>query len=216
MKADTHVYSIPSGDRRMRDVAAGVLAVPIVLAVIGLGTWTYISHQSEMASQAKADKAALRSELIVQSSPYATVMCDSEGWIVQSNLAAEMLLGWPHAELVGKSALDLLPEDDREHVTQEMNRSTIKMRSYDGNWVMLSKDTHTRVLHNDGNLLPVIVSVRVIKVFDEIQFIIGMRSESPAQQPIVPQKPVPLPELPTGNASLERAINQMAAEVRAK
>lgn len=216
MKADTHVYEIKSGDRNLRDRIATVLLLLVVCWASYVGYRNRVAQKAAEAAQAKADKEALRAELTITSSPYASLMTTDQGWIVQSNLAAELLLGYQHKEMIGKSALDFVPEDHLEKVTREMGNAVTKMKTYEGNWFLLDRDVHVSVVHKNGEQIKVVVSVRIIKFMDEIQFIVGMRADNPAQQPIPPQKPVPLPEIPRGNAAIDRAINQMALESRGK
>jgi PAS domain S-box-containing protein len=212
----TRHYEITSTDRRVRNTLAVVLGV----CLVGWGGYlAHLLHASQQAfslMQAKADKEALRAELTITSSPYANLMTTDHGVIVQSNLAAELLTGYQHSELIGKSAIDLLvPEKDRDQVTSDMHQSVSEMREYSGNWFVLQRESHVPILHKDGHEVQVIVSIRIIKFMGEIQFIVGMRAESPEEQPIQPQQQFPIPEIKRGvNTMLDRAMDQMAAEYK--
>lgn len=207
-------YTKSPADRHMRDRIAAVLLFVVVCWAFYVGHRNHVAQQVAEMAQRKADKEALRAELTITSSPYASLMTTDQGWIVQSNLAAEILLGVPHTDMIGKSAMDFVSEESRERVTRDMHNAVARMKTFEGNWFMLQRDLHVPVLNSGGEEIKVVVSIRIIKFMDEIQFIVGMRADNPAQQPIPSQKPVPLPELPRGNVAIDRAVNQMAMDAR--
>src|SRR5687767_6538408 len=98
------VYRVTSQERQLRTWASVVLVGLLLVVGFYLGRDLRRTQKIAAVAQEKADLEALRSELIVASSPYALLMCSEQGWIVKSNLAAEILVGWKHEDLIGRSA----------------------------------------------------------------------------------------------------------------
>ena len=216
MKAHTTEYTVSAYERKFRTYASRFGLV----VVIGLGAYLANSLHTKQtlidAAQANADRAALRLELIVMSSPEATIMCDQNGVIVQSNYAVELLLGWPKSELVGQRTSVLMPESDVKLHDAGMLKSLKQIRGYAGDSMMLSDDRKLTAVHRDGHRVSALTSIRVIKFMDEIQFIAVMRPAE-TSDPVIPSlQPVPLPNIPASNVAIERAIITLAdeAEIR--
>lgn len=200
------MYTVTSAEHKFRKYSS---RIGLVIA-IALGAYLAQSIHTKQklldAAQAKADKEALRTELIVMSSPEATIMCDQNGVIVQSNYATELLLGWPKTELVGQPTSVLIPEAYAKPHLAGMESSLKRIKEHSGNSMILSDDRKMMALRRDGVPVPAVVSVRVIKFMDEVQFIATMRSGDSGDPVIPPQQPVPLPAIPASNVAIERAM----------
>ncbi|PTL78935.1 PAS domain-containing sensor histidine kinase [Vitiosangium sp. GDMCC 1.1324] len=62
---------------------------------------------------------------MTSTSPNASVMVGTEGWILVWNEAAEKLFGWPRLEMLGASFQErVVPEDTREHFTSLLARAS--------------------------------------------------------------------------------------------
>lgn len=211
MKAATTEYTVTSHELTFRKYGSRVGLVVFVCLAAYLGNAIHTQQTMIDAAQAKADKEALRTELIVETSPEATIMCDQNGVVVQSNYATELMLGWSRSELKGQPATVLMPEAAKNPHRVGMDRSLEQIRGYEGNSMILSRDRKLLAINRDGNPVTVLVSIRVIKFMDEVQFIAVMRPDKP--EPVIPpHQPVPLPELPASNVAIERAISTLSDE----
>lgn len=206
MKAHTTEYTVTAAEHKIRRYSSRFgLAI-----AVGLGVYLAQSIHSKQTqvevAQEKADKEALRTELIVMSSPEATIMCDQNGVIVQSNYAAELMLGWPKEELIGQRSTALMPESAVRSHEIGMEKSLKQIKGYPGDWMILSGDKKITAINRAGQPVPALVSIRVIKFMGEVQFIAVMRPDESVSPVIPPQQPVPLPNIPASNVAIERAM----------
>lgn len=209
----TQTYTITSGERKFR--SWGALAAFVTMLTVGsLLAWNIHEKQEQIQlAQARADRESLRAALIVESSPSAIVMCDDHGKIVLSNFATESLLGWKKEELVGQYSTILVPKDDRVKHLIGISRAAATMRGFDGHFLMMLSDTQFKALHKSGELIPIVVEIRVIKFMGEVQFIVTMRSDA-EPLPIKQGTPVPLPEI-SDNVNIGRAMMQLQKDTAA-
>ena len=96
-------------------VGAFLLPLFAFIAIIGVN-----QHARRKAAEELRDEAELRAQgerlanLIIESSPSAFVVIDSNGRIVQVNAAVERMFGYPRNDLIGEMAEMLLPERLRD------------------------------------------------------------------------------------------------------
>lgn len=209
MNADT-IIRMSAREVRLRERLGIVLLALLAGAVATLGYNFKQSQRIALEAQMQADRQALRAELIVTSSPYATVVCDEQGRIILTNLAAQSLLGWDGSELKGQNSSVLIPPEFRDEHDRGMDEARAKIREYAGNWLLGRRNVPLHALRKDSTRVKVSASIRVIKYQGVVEFIVGMRptsaeSTAPQENPVLE----PLPELPTGNISLERAVSEM-------
>jgi PAS domain S-box-containing protein len=209
------------GEVRLRRWLAYTLFGCTLIGVVVLGTALHESQEAAHAAQIKADKQTLRTELVVASSPYALIMCNELGEIVLSNYAAEVLLGYGHRDLIGMPTTSLMPEDKRARHIVGMQRASARMKAYkEGDWVLILENAEFDALHKSGVLVPVTVSIRVIRFMGDVEFVVTMTprvEEADDKDGVTPETPlpvdeaVPLPEIGEGNLNIERAKSVWAA-----
>ncbi|MGN6605386.1 MAG: PAS domain-containing sensor histidine kinase [Jatrophihabitans sp.] len=129
------------------DISLSVLPTvdgsPVVIAVV-----------RDMTEQRQRDRAAARLAALVRSSDAAMLSATAQRRIDSWNPAAEVLLGYGPAEIVGHDALELVPDRLRDE-TQELYE-----RVRNGEGVTLF-DTARR--HRDGSEVPVAITVSAMR-----------------------------------------------------
>lgn len=157
----------------------------MVLAVLVLGYVASKTRDAELAATAARDLQARRAELIVQSSPVPTIMCGNKALVTVVNPAAEMLFGYTADELIGNSINMLIPEERRyDHQKLfEAARQKAKARVED-RYAMFREGLLSTGLHRSGERIPVVLSIRVIKYGDDIEFIANIRPILAADSPL--------------------------------
>lgn len=207
------------GEVRLRRWLAYTLFGCALAGVVVLGTALHEAQLEAHAAQVEADKQTLRTELVVASSPSALIMCDETGEVVLSNYAAEVLLGYGHQELIGLPTTSLMPEDKRARHIVGMQKASQRMKAYkEGDWVLILENAEFEALHKSGVLVPVTVSIRVIRFMGDVEFIVTMTPRVPESvddtplpaTPLPVEQAVPLPEL-GGNVNIQRAKTEWAS-----
>ena len=178
------------------------LAVIGVVLVIWLGTYfTGLQEDAEQASKER-DEQLLRAELIVISAPVAILMYDEDGRITACNPGVEHLLGWNHDDLCTDNIIKIIPVDERANYRYDMAASIKTARRRGENWIYRTTGVTAKALHKDGSLVDVIMSVRVIKYGNNVEFITSLR------EPVEPERrdefPVPEDDL---NFPAQRALD---------
>ncbi|MCX6032849.1 MAG: GAF domain-containing protein [Chloroflexi bacterium] len=120
-----------------------------------LGLLAAIGHQVGAAIEnarlfAETQQLKAFNESIVQGVAEAILIEDSRGILTFANPAAEKLLGYPRAELIGHPWIMVVPEDHREIVDRETARRP------EG----ITTQYEAALLRKDGCTVPVIVSAR--------------------------------------------------------
>lgn len=205
------IIRMSASEVRLRNRLSVVLLTAVSIGIAVLGYRLNKSQHAALNAQMLADRQLLRAELIVTSSPYATVVCDEQGKIILTNAAAQSLLGWDGKELVGQSSSVLIPPEFRDQHDKGMDSARAKILGHKGNWLLDRKNVPLHALRKDGTQVAVVASIRVIKYQSVVEFIFGMRQANdvePQKEPTLE----PLPELPSGNVSIERAISGLPAE----
>jgi len=156
------------------------------LAVSGVGLifWLglHLSGDQQAAREAAAarDQQLLRAELIIISAPVALVMCDDQGTITVCNPGSERLLGWNHSELIGQNVEVIIPTHLRKDHKRQMVIALKAALKREDNWIRRTVGLKTQALHKDGSEVDVIVSIRVIKYGDNVEFIASIRPQNEA------------------------------------
>lgn len=156
-------------------LSAGVMLV-MVVAVLVLGYQANQIQHAEAAARAARDDQARRAELIVQSSPVPTIMCGNKALVTVVNPAAEMLFGYTADELIGRPIDLLIPEEQRYDHSKlyAMARKKAQARPEE-RYAMFREGLRSVGLHRNGTRIPVVLSIRVIKYGDDIEFIANIR-----------------------------------------
>ena len=142
-----------------------------------------------------ADAALKRAQLIIESSPWANIVCDSDGKITECNAAAGKLLGWECEELVGHSSDVIVPEEVRIQHDEGMRRAAAELQASNGDWIQTSKRRMLKALKKDGTEFDAIASIRAIKNGNTVEFIMSLSSAKlPPSEPLQLQEPEPLPK----------------------
>jgi len=98
----------------------------------------------------ETERLKVFSEGIVQGVAEAILIEDAEGILTFANPAAEELLGYTRAELIGRHWATIVSEDQREKVRQETAKRPLRIESV----------YETALLNKEGRVAPVIVSAR--------------------------------------------------------
>ena len=134
--------------------AAGLLAA---LA----GGYLYLRERQLFVSQRATEQLREREErfrLVVEASPNAIVLVDSQGQIAMANQQAEQLFGYPRAELLGQPVELLLPESQRDaHVPSRRGYlDRPEPRRMGSNRALFGQ-------HRDGRLIPLEVGLSPLR-----------------------------------------------------
>ena len=173
-----------------------------IVLIFWLGTY-FTGLQGDAAQAAKElDEQLLRAELIVISAPVAILMYNEDGEITACNPEVENLLGWSHDELCTNNITKIIPVEERANYQHDMTVSVEAAWQRDENWIYRLTGVPAKALHKDGSLVDVIMSVRVIKYGDTVEFITSLR------KPVEPERrdefPVPEDDL---NLPSQRALD---------
>lgn len=109
----------------------------------------------------KRDEERFRN--VVEASPNAFLLFDSEGRIVMVNRQTELLFGYPRQELLGQSAELLIPETMRRAYLEVRHRFMLNPESR-----RLGENRELFGRHQDGRLLPVEVGLSPLRSGDEL------------------------------------------------
>lgn len=158
----------------------------------------YVTHLRNLANEAQyqRDEQLRRAELIVVSSAHAIVMCGHDGRITVCNPAAEKMFGYSHQELHGEEIRKLLPEELRSKHDAVFVSASARARKLTEQRFALYRDHVPGVAkHKDGRLIPVLLSIRVIKYGSKIEFIAVIAPREPGYNPVEKSGGLILPNL---------------------
>lgn len=109
----------------------------------------------------KRDEERFRN--VVEASPNAFLLFDSDGRIVMVNRQTELLFGYPRQELLGQSAELLIPESMRRAYLEVRHRFMLQPEAR-----RLGENRELFGRHQDGRLLPVEVGLSPLRSGDEL------------------------------------------------
>lgn len=192
------VVSRPKADMiAQQRLAYVLLAITAVIAVIA-GKHVEKSNRQMLAAEAakvdaeeKRDKALKKAALIIESSPWAMIICDEHGVITNTNAAVEKMLGWSHEEMIGKqSEFLVIPQEFRAVHEKAIAEAAQKLREYSGDYLQTSNRRAVKALTKSGAEIDAVASIRAIKDGDEIEFILSLgQAKPPAEGPLKLQPP---------------------------
>lgn len=175
--------------------------------------------QSQRAdAEAKRDEALQRTALIIESSPWAMIVCNEDGTITDTNAAAEKMLGWSHGEMIGKqSEFLVVPEEFRSVHEKAIKDAAARLREYNGNWLLTSNRRAVKALTKDGQEIDAIATVRALKNAGKIEFILSLGNpKPPGEGPLKLQEPEKLSDVVEGiakrNPEFSALMKQEAAD----
>ncbi len=136
-----------------RTVVAQVFAVRDVDgALVGIGT-TVVDVTDLAATEAELAASQMRFRRVFGSTSLGLVVAPVEGRILEANGAICRLLGYSRAQLLGMSALDLMPPERRDAATR---RRRTAVQNDDG------YEVEDVLLRSDGSRVPVLMTVNVL------------------------------------------------------
>lgn len=159
-----HLTPLLSGSRRGRNVVPGIirhmrkdgslLEVEVTSHAL---TWNDREARlvlvTDVTEHARARAEQARLATIIESSDDAIVSMDADATIVTWNRGAERMFGYSHAEVVGRSMLELVPEERR---TEE---SGYLASAYAGHVVAHFESER---LHRNGTWIPVAIALSTL------------------------------------------------------
>lgn len=201
--------------------ASYVMAVLTLVMAALAGRYAEDRHAEVVAAEAakakvevERDEALRRLALMIESSPWALIVCSEDGTITNVNGAACKMLGWSHDEMIGKqSGFLIVPPEFREVHQRAIHAAAEKLREYDGDYLLTSNRRAVKALTKDGQELDAIATVRAIKYSGKIEFILSMGPSSPpVEGPLKLQTPEKISDVVQGimdrNPSLSSLLNQ--------
>lgn len=198
-------------------------ALVLITAVVALlaGKHARDQHAEVVAAEAaqaeaesKRDDALRKAALMVESSPWALIVCNENGIIENVNPAAEKMLGWTHSEMVGKNSEFLIvPPAFRATHERSVSAAAERLREYAGDWLLTSNRRKVTALTKDGHEIDAIVTVRAIKFGGKIEFILSMSPATPPSgEPLKLDEPERISDVVQGildkNPALSSVLNQ--------
>ena len=161
---------------KVRSALSSAMLFIILLAILAIGYWANATHEAELAAINARDMQARRAELIVQSSPVPTIMCGNKAVVTVVNPAAEALFGYTADELIGKPIEILVPPELRYDHSKVFDIARKKAQACpEERYAMFRDGLRSVGMHRSGERIPVILSIRVIKYGDDIEFIANIR-----------------------------------------
>lgn len=113
----------------------------------------------QQANQIQLEESAAELRAILENAQDAFIAADEHGRVVEWNRQAELLLGWPRGEAMGRDMAELIiPEDMRAAHNRGM-QTFLK----DGTSVVINNRIELQALHRDGHELPIEITVGHVK-----------------------------------------------------
>lgn len=178
---------------KTRSTASWLMVGIMMLAILLVG-----QHISEITAERETALRQLveqsrRAELIIVSAPVPLIMCDDQSHITVVNPAAEQLFGYEHGELIGQPVTVLIPPDSRYDHTAASDVARQRARSRpEVRYAIYKDDIASSAITKDGKEIPVLISIRVIKYGDQVEFIATIREPIDTPQPVRGKRLPPL------------------------
>jgi len=113
----------------------------------------------QQANQIQLEESAAELRAILENAQDAFIAADEHGRVVEWNRQAELLLGWPRDQAMGRDMAELIiPPDMRA----AHNRGMEKFFE-DGTSVVINNRIELQALHHDGHELPIEITVGHVK-----------------------------------------------------
>ncbi|MGN5595280.1 CHASE domain-containing protein [Stutzerimonas nitrititolerans] len=137
--------------------------VPVSVSLTGFRRDEGVYHILNLVDLQPRKRDEERFRNVVEASPNAFLLFDSEGRIVMVNRQTELLFGYPRQELLGQPAELLIPESMRRAYLEVRHRFMQRPDSH-----RLGENRELFGLHQDGHLLPVEVGLSPLRSGDEL------------------------------------------------
>lgn len=138
------------------------LSIAFVTMVVGALVLTLNMLMKYRQLSAKKQAAVARLQATMQTSLDAIISIDHSGLIIDSNIAAERILGWDAVELKQYRLGELIAEPHRSEYAHYLQRYKETGRSQ-----VAGVEREVRMLHKDGHLVPVRFVVGHVNLPDE-------------------------------------------------
>lgn len=113
----------------------------------------------QQANQIQLEESAAELRAILENAQDAFIAADEQGRVVEWNRQAELLLGWPRDQAMGRDMAELIiPPDMRA----AHNRGMAQFLE-DGTSVVINNRIELQALHHDGHELPIEITVGHVK-----------------------------------------------------
>lgn len=113
----------------------------------------------QQANQIQLEESAAELRAILENAQDAFIAADEQGRVVEWNRQAELLLGWPRDQVMGRDMAELIiPPDMRAAHNRGMSQFL-----KDGTSVVINNRIELQALHHDGHELPVEITVGHVK-----------------------------------------------------
>lgn len=113
----------------------------------------------QQANQIQLEESAAELRAILENAQDAFIAADEQGRVVEWNRQAELLLGWPRDQVMGRDMAGLIiPPDMRAAHNRGMSQFL-----KDGTSVVINNRIELQALHHDGHELPVEITVGHVK-----------------------------------------------------
>jgi PAS domain S-box-containing protein len=151
------------------DDPADVLSLSVFIGSALVITLLYhrlrIAHEAEHVASASATARAERLDAIVNATVDGIVVIDARGGIEAFNRGAQILFGYPEAEVLGRNVSVLMPSPQHEEHDGYLERY---LRTGDARIIGIGREVIGR--RRDGTLFPIHLSVREMRIGGERKF----------------------------------------------
>ena len=143
-------------------LAVAVVAVAIGLLVVAINAGL---RYRQMFMKVRQSESRLRA--IAETTVDGIVMIDARGVVQSFNAAAERILGWPAAEVLGQNLSMLMPEPDRSRHDGYLQRYLAGQ----GGGVVGGSSREVLALRRDGSTVPIRISVGRVQLDGDPVFV---------------------------------------------
>jgi len=113
----------------------------------------------QQANQIQLEESAAELRAILENAQDAFIAADEHGHVVEWNRQAELLLGWPRDQVMGRDMAELIIPPDMRGAHNRGMAQFLK----DGTSVVINNRIELQALHHDGHELPIEITVGHVK-----------------------------------------------------
>jgi two-component system sensor histidine kinase/response regulator len=177
MAAASFRPSLTSGDlsHALNISALGTIGIIVVtFMVLGLTILTALADRRFSAQALELESSEKRSRQILETSFDAFVEMDSNGKIIDWNVQAEKIFGWPRAEVLGRILSEtVIPAHQRDLYEEEVRLLLVSRQG-----TALNKRFEVTAVCNDRREIPSEVTISIVRREDSHQFAAFVRDLS--------------------------------------